>query len=149
MGSAMNDEVDRELVECDFMLRELKKILEGSINRMKAYHYGKRRDEEFEPGDLVFLKLRPFRQRTTAQRAATKIGVRYYGTYKILAKIGKVAYRLELPGDSHIHPIIHVSQLKRSLGEAQLAKDKLPAVAPDGKFRSRLFNPLSGPFPVQ
>ncbi|CAA0830135.1 Unknown protein, partial [Striga hermonthica] len=107
MGSAVNDEVDRELVECDLMLRKLNQTLEGSINRMKAYHDGKRRDVEFEPGDWVYLKLRPFRQRTAAQRAATKLGVRYYGPYKILAKVGKVAYRLELPDDSHIHPVIH------------------------------------------
>ncbi|CAA0835568.1 Unknown protein, partial [Striga hermonthica] len=44
MGSAVNDEVDRELVECDLMLHELKRTLEGSINRMKTYHDGKRRD---------------------------------------------------------------------------------------------------------
>ncbi|CAA0826204.1 Unknown protein, partial [Striga hermonthica] len=60
MGSAVNDEVDRELVEHELMLRELKRTLEGSINMMKAYHDGKRRDVEFEPGDWVYLKLRPF-----------------------------------------------------------------------------------------
>ncbi|CAA0841592.1 Unknown protein, partial [Striga hermonthica] len=57
--------------------------------------------------------------RTTAQRAATKLAVRYYDPYQVLKCIGQVAYRLELPESSQIHPVIHVSQLKRSLGEAQ------------------------------
>ncbi|CAA0840484.1 Unknown protein, partial [Striga hermonthica] len=132
-GSTVNDEVGRELEERDLMLRELKKNLEGSINRIKAFADGKRREENFTPGEYVYLKLRPFRQRTTAQRAATKLGVRYYGPYQILKRIGQVAYRLELPESSQIHPVIHVSQLKRILGEAQKYCEELPATPADGR----------------
>ncbi|CAA0830188.1 Unknown protein, partial [Striga hermonthica] len=73
-----------------------------------------------------------FRKRTTVQRAATKLEVRYYGPYQVLKRIGQVAYRLELPKSSHIHPVIHVSQLKRSLGEAQKWCEELQATAAGG-----------------
>ncbi|CAA0819827.1 Unknown protein, partial [Striga hermonthica] len=42
-------------------------------------------------------------------------------------------YRLELPESSQIHPVIHVSQLKRSLGEAQKYCEELPTTATDGR----------------
>jgi hypothetical protein len=46
-----------------------------------------------------------------ASRPYPKILLKFYGPYKILTKVGKVAYK-ELPQDSLIHPIFHVSQLK-------------------------------------
>ncbi|CAA0810083.1 Unknown protein [Striga hermonthica] len=115
MGKSPNDEVDRELMERDLMIRELKGNLYGSINRMKEYYDRGRREERFEPGDWVYLKLRPYRQHTISQKALFRLGSRFYGPYKILERVGEVAYRLDLPAEAQIHPVVHVSQLKRSL----------------------------------
>ncbi|GKC31708.1 putative reverse transcriptase domain-containing protein, partial [Tanacetum coccineum] len=51
-----------------------------------------------------------------------RLNPRYIGTFKILTKIGTVAYRLELPEKlSHVHSTFHVSNLKKCLSDELLA----------------------------
>ena len=49
-------------------------------------------------------------------RASAKLSPRFFNPYKILAKVGKVAYRIELPPDSLIHDVFHVSLLRKREG---------------------------------
>jgi len=46
-----------------------------------------------------------------------KLSPKYYGPYKVLQKIGTMAYKLELPASSRVHPVFHVSCLNKVIGE--------------------------------
>lgn len=59
---------------------------------MKDYADQNRSVREFAVGDLVYLKLQPYRQVTVAIRKNLKLSAKFFGPYKILDKIGKVAY---------------------------------------------------------
>lgn len=64
---------------------------------MRKYANNHRRELIFQEGDWVFLKLQPYRMRSLARKPNEKLSPRFYGPYKVIQKIGEVAYRLELP----------------------------------------------------
>lgn len=64
---------------------------------------------------MTYLKLRPYRHAFLAQRRKEKLASRYFGPFEVLDRVGKVAYKLKLPPHSLIHPVFHISQLKRVL----------------------------------
>ncbi|KAE8654205.1 hypothetical protein F3Y22_tig00117056pilonHSYRG01112 [Hibiscus syriacus] len=85
--------------------------LEKARKKMKKWADEKRRHREFSVGDLVFVKLLP--QQFKALRSVHKGLIRRYeGPFQVLAKMGKVSYRLDLPSTLKIHPVFHVSMLK-------------------------------------
>ena len=55
-----------------------------------------------------------------------KLKPHFYGPYKIIRKVGEVAYELELPHESKIHNVFHVSNLKNTLGKHIAPSTELP-----------------------
>lgn len=78
---------------------------------MKHYVDKGRRDKEFNIGDLVLVKLQPYRQHSLQLRRNNKLSLRDFGPFPITQQIGKVAYRLQLPDSAWIHPVLDISML--------------------------------------
>ena len=93
---------------------------------------GFRVERQFEVGDLVYLRLQPYRQCTLKQKGAEKLKPRFYGPYRVTRRIGEVAYELELPTGSRIHNMFHVSCLKKALGQQVTATEELPPTNDEG-----------------
>lgn len=90
----------------------LKQNLATAQNRMKQNTDKHRTKKEFQVGDKVLLKLQPYTQASVVNRPFPKLAYKYFGPFQILDRVGKVAYRLELPPDSQVHNVFHISQLK-------------------------------------
>ncbi|GJW83607.1 ty3-gypsy retrotransposon protein [Tanacetum coccineum] len=132
-GSLKVAAVDKLLVDRDGLLRQLKDSLLSAKQRMEVKANRKRRDVEFNVGDMVLVKLQPYRQITLAKRLSNKLAKRYYGPYTVEARMGKVAYRLTLPASSKIHPVFHVSILKAFFGNSSEVVTNLPEEFQDGQ----------------
>lgn len=104
------------LQQRDEVLQQVKLHLQQAKARMKRHADKKRTELQFAEGDWVYVKLKPYRQMSVSLRKNQKLSLRYFGPFPILAKIGKVAYKLKLPENARIHPVFHVSFLKRCEG---------------------------------
>jgi hypothetical protein len=101
--------------EAEERVAEIREKLKAAQSRQKSYADKKRREVSFSPGDFAYLKVSPIRG-TQRFQVHGKLAPRYIGPYKVLKRVGAVAYRLELPEEmSDIHPVFHVSQLRRCL----------------------------------
>lgn len=104
--------MDERLTERDHHLDLIKRNLVSAQLRVKQQVDKNRTDRQFKEGEQVLLKLQPYAQSSVAKRPYPKLAFKYFGPYKVLQKIGSAAYKLELPTDSLVHAVFHVSQLK-------------------------------------
>ncbi|KAI3802321.1 hypothetical protein L1987_30451 [Smallanthus sonchifolius] len=89
-------------------------------SRQKCYADKRRKPLEFQVGDMVLLKVSPWKGVVQFGKKG-KLAPRYVGPFKILERVGKVAYKLDLPSElSNVHPTFHVSNLKKCLADENL-----------------------------
>ncbi|KAG8646053.1 hypothetical protein MANES_10G117250v8, partial [Manihot esculenta] len=101
--------------------------LEVARNRIKQQADRKRSEREFHVGDWVYLKLQSYRQTSLALQKTLKLAAKFYGPFKVLERIESVAYKLDLPPASAIHPVFHVSLPKKKLGDHVVPMTELPS----------------------
>nr|GEW55444.1 putative reverse transcriptase domain-containing protein [Tanacetum cinerariifolium] len=91
------------------------------IDRQKTYADLKRKPMEFRVGDKVMLKVSPWKGVVRFVKRG-KLNPRYDGPFKVLERVGDVAYKLDFPEDlSRVHNTFHVSNLKRCHADKPLA----------------------------
>nr|GEZ36720.1 putative reverse transcriptase domain-containing protein [Tanacetum cinerariifolium] len=100
---------------------QIKSQIQASRDRQKSYADVRRKPLEFQVGDKVMLKVSPWKGVIRVSKRG-KLNPHYIRPFKILAKVGTVAYRLELPEQlSRVHSTFYVSKLKKCMADEPLA----------------------------
>ena len=104
-------------------LEEAQANLTVAQSRAKSQVDRSRRDEKFEVGDEVVLSTRHI---CVNQHLPSKVRRRWIGPYRVAKVISPVAYGLDLPPAWRIHPVFHVSNLKRFQRSKEFEREERP-----------------------
>nr|GEZ60234.1 retrotransposon protein, putative, Ty3-gypsy subclass [Tanacetum cinerariifolium] len=100
---------------------QIKQRMQAARDRQKSYADLKRKPMEFQVGNKVMLKVLPWKGVLRFGKRG-KLNPRYVGPFKVLERVGDVAYKLDLPEElSRVHNTFHVSNLKKCHADEPLA----------------------------
>nr|GEV73596.1 putative reverse transcriptase domain-containing protein [Tanacetum cinerariifolium] len=100
---------------------QIKQRIQAARDLQKSYANVRRKPLEFQVGDRVMLKVSPWKGVVHFGKRG-KLNPIYIGPFNVLAKVGTIAYRIELPEQlSRVHGTFHVSNLKKCLSDEPLA----------------------------
>ncbi|GJT80916.1 putative reverse transcriptase domain-containing protein [Tanacetum coccineum] len=100
---------------------QIKQRMQAARDRQKSYADLKRKPMEFQVGDKVMLKVSPWKGVVRFGKRG-KLNPRYVGPFKVIERVGEVAYKLKLPEElSRVHNTFHVSNLKKCHADEPLA----------------------------
>lgn len=107
-------------------IKFVKEKMKEAQDRQKSYADKRRKELEFQMGEMVYLKRVTFKGKYRKTKMG-KLRHRYMGLFRIVERIGPVAYRLELPDELHpFHDVFHVSQLRKVVRDPTLIVSQPP-----------------------
>ncbi|GKD40113.1 hypothetical protein Tco_1260320 [Tanacetum coccineum] len=99
---------------------QIKQRMQVARDWQKSYADLKRKPMDFQVGDKVMLKVSPWKGVARFGKRG-KLNPKYVGPFKVLEKVGSVAYKLELPEElSRVNNMFHVSNLKKCYADKPL-----------------------------
>jgi hypothetical protein len=126
--------VEKTLIVREDILHTLKENLVMAQNRMKQETDQGLSEHQFAEGDQVFLRLQPYKKNSLKDEHCQKLAPKFYGPYTVLKHVGQVAYQLALPSQSKLHPVFHVSCLKKVIGTSFQIQTNLPELVEEGSI---------------
>jgi hypothetical protein len=127
--------------EQDFSCRlDAERSLAYAAIAMKNYYDKTHLHKWFDVGDYVYLRLGNGYDIHANQGLPRKLAQRFVGRFKVLERVGRLAYRLELPPTWSIHPVVSVEHLEPDPPgddewERLPAPAELPPIAPESVLR--------------
>ncbi|GJS38438.1 putative reverse transcriptase domain-containing protein [Tanacetum coccineum] len=116
-GQLIGPELVQETTE---KISQIKDRLKVARDRQKSYADKRRKPLEFSVGDYVLLKVSPWKGVVRFGKKG-KLAPRFVGPFEIIAKVGPIAYGLDLPEElDAVHDTFHVSNLKKCLADPTL-----------------------------
>ncbi|GJU66873.1 putative reverse transcriptase domain-containing protein [Tanacetum coccineum] len=116
-GQFIGPELVQETTE---KISQIKDRLKAARDSQKSYADKRRKPLEFSVGDYVLLKVSPWKG-VVRFRKKGKLAPRFVRPFKIIEKVGPVAYQLDLPEElNDVHDTFHVSNLKKCLANPTL-----------------------------
>ncbi|XP_075091517.1 uncharacterized protein LOC142171722 [Nicotiana tabacum] len=88
-----------------------KSCLDKTTKKMKKFADRKRRPTDYRVGDMVMVKFNPRRFKALRGMHHNPIH-KYERPFKIVSKVGKISYKLNMPSYLTIYPVFHASMLK-------------------------------------
>jgi hypothetical protein len=103
-------------------------------NRMKQQADQGHSERQFAEGEKVFLQMQPYKKKTLKADHCQKLAPKFYGPYTSLKHVGQVAYQLALLNQSKLHPVFHVSFLKKVIVTKCQTQTNLPELDEEGSI---------------
>jgi hypothetical protein len=124
--SPENKSLQDMLTERQIHIGLIRKHLAAAQNRIKLQADKHMTDRHFQVGDQVLLKLQTYVQSSMVNRLCPKVVYKFYEPYTVQEHVGLAAYRLDIPVNSVVHPVFHISQLKEFIPDYKLVFSELP-----------------------
>ena len=106
---SVNQSAEQVFESLRVALEQANKNLMQAQQRQAHFANQNRKEAELEVGDKVFLSTKNLQ----LKYRAPKLDPKFIGPYEVKKRIGKVSYELALPESMRIHPVFHVSKLRK------------------------------------